>query len=150
MDSTAKSYSGIMELEYRKYLSLVVLVFQNTALVLTMRYSRTVEGAIYLASTAVVLTELLKFIVCFFMVLYNNQLDLSSTLGLLKLELVDKYNETLKVSVPSILYTIQNNLLYVALTHLDAATFQVCIYSLYENIVPSSHKGIYSHGSHFY
>lgn len=114
-----------MEPDYRKYLSLVVLVFQNTALVLTLRYSRTVEGEIYLASTAVVLTELLKFAVCFCMVFYDNQLDLGSTLGLLKSEIVDNYTETIKVSVPSILYTIQNNLLYVALTYLDAATFQV-------------------------
>lgn len=114
-----------MEPDYRKYLSLVVLVLQNTALVLTLRYSRTVEGEIYLASTAVVLTELLKFAVCFCMVFYDNQLDLGSTLGLLKSEIVDNYTETIKVSVPSILYTIQNNLLYVALTYLDAATFQV-------------------------
>ena len=33
--------------------------------------------------------------------------------------------EILKLSVPSFLYTVQNNLLYYALSHLDAATFQV-------------------------
>lgn len=34
--------------------------------------------------------------------------------------------EILKVSIPSLVYTVQNNLLYFALTHLDAATYQVC------------------------
>jgi UDP-sugar transporter A1/2/3 len=33
--------------------------------------------------------------------------------------------ELLKLGIPSILYCVQNNLLYYALSHLDAATFQV-------------------------
>jgi hypothetical protein len=33
--------------------------------------------------------------------------------------------ETLKMAVPSLVYAVQNNLGYVALTNLDAATFQV-------------------------
>lgn len=49
-----------------KYLSLSVLVFQTTSLVLTMRYSRTLQedGPRYLASSAVVLAELLKILTC--------------------------------------------------------------------------------------
>lgn len=49
-----------------KYLSLGVLVFQTTSLVLTMRYSRTLQedGPRYLASSAVVLAELLKILTC--------------------------------------------------------------------------------------
>ena len=34
--------------------------------------------------------------------------------------------EILKVSVPSFLYVVQNNLLYLALSNLDAVTYQVC------------------------
>ena len=37
--------------------------------------------------------------------------------------------EIVKVSVPSFVYTVQNNLLYFALSHLDAATYQVCYQS---------------------
>ena len=33
--------------------------------------------------------------------------------------------DCLKVSVPAIVYMLQNNLLYVALSNLEAATFQV-------------------------
>lgn len=109
-----------------KYISLVILVAQNAALVLTMRYSRLVtDGKMYLASTAVVLTEFMKFVICLSMIFYNSNFDLDKTTKLLYLEIIVKGYETLKVSVPSLLYTIQNNLLFVALTHLNAATFQV-------------------------
>lgn len=49
-----------------KYLSLGVLVFQTTSLVLTMRYSRTLQGdgPRYLASSAVVVAEFLKILTC--------------------------------------------------------------------------------------
>ena len=40
-------------------------------------------------------------------------------------EVISQPGEILKLSVPSLLYTVQNNLLYFALSHLDAATFQV-------------------------
>jgi len=40
-------------------------------------------------------------------------------------EVVKRPMETLKMIVPSGLYTMQNNLLYSALTNLDAATYQV-------------------------
>ncbi len=37
-----------------------------------------------------------------------------------------KPRELLMLSVPSLLYTLQNNLLYIALANLDAAIYQVC------------------------
>lgn len=44
---------------------------------------------------------------------------------LMKEEVVHKPLETLKLAIPAGIYTLQNNLLYVALSNLDAATYQV-------------------------
>ncbi len=112
-----------------KYASLVVLVVQNTALVLALRYSRVanIDGRpLYIASTAVVMTELTKFIISLCVYFYTNDCNFSETISSLYKEILDELNDTLKLSVPAILYTIQNNLLFVALSNLDAATFQVC------------------------
>lgn len=45
--------------------------------------------------------------------------------SILRQEIVHKPVETLKLAIPSGIYTLQNNLLYVALSNLDAATYQV-------------------------
>lgn len=102
-----------------------MLVLQNTFLVVFMRYSRTVSGPLYASSTAVASMECLKFVTCLLVIAY----DKGSVTGLfknIKDEIFDKPIEILKLSVPSLVYTIQNNLLYFALSHLDAATYQVC------------------------
>ncbi|XP_049603814.1 solute carrier family 35 member A3b isoform X2 [Syngnathus scovelli] len=110
-----------------KYLSLGVLVLQTTSLVLTMRYSRTLkeDGPRYLASSAVVSAEVMKIIVCTLLVFMENNLSVRAMKQLLKEEIVSKPLETLKLAIPAGIYTLQNNLLYVALSNLDAATYQV-------------------------
>ncbi|XP_068995657.1 solute carrier family 35 member A3b isoform X2 [Embiotoca jacksoni] len=109
-----------------KYMSLGVLVVQTTSLVLTMRYSRTLkeDGPRYLASSAVVSAEVLKIIACMFLVFMENNYSLQGMNQLLN-EVVNKPVETMKLAVPAGIYTLQNNLLYVALSNLDAATYQV-------------------------
>ncbi|XP_034742935.1 solute carrier family 35 member A3b [Etheostoma cragini] len=106
-----------------KYLSLWVLVLQTTSLVLTMRYSRTLkeDGPRYLASSAVVSAEVLKIFTCTLLVFIENNFSVQ----LLKEEIVNKPMETMKLAIPAVIYTLQNNLLYVALSNLDAATYQV-------------------------
>ncbi|XP_037131153.1 solute carrier family 35 member A3b isoform X1 [Syngnathus acus] len=110
-----------------KYLSLGVLVLQTTSLVLTMRYSLTLkeDGPRYLASSAVVSAEVMKIIVCTLLVFMENNLSVRAMKQLLKEEIVSKPLETMKLAIPAGIYTLQNNLLYVALSNLDAATYQV-------------------------
>lgn len=45
--------------------------------------------------------------------------------SILRQEIFNKPKETLKLAIPSGIYTLQNNLLYLALSNLDAATYQV-------------------------
>ncbi|KAK4521003.1 DNA-binding transcription factor [Mucor velutinosus] len=113
-----------------KYLSLIILVVQNSALILVMRYTRAnvEEDKLYLASTAVVMSEVIKSIVCL-VVLYlapeSRKRSLKRLTSLLNRELILNWRETAKLAFPAALYLIQNNLQYVAASNLDAATFQV-------------------------
>lgn len=70
--------------------------------------------------------EMVKLVTCLLVIL--NQLEGSTfrLLHTLRREVVGKPFELLKLSVPSLLYMIQNNLLYFALSNLDATPYQVC------------------------
>uniref|UniRef100_H3CQW7 Solute carrier family 35 member A3b n=2 Tax=Tetraodon nigroviridis TaxID=99883 RepID=H3CQW7_TETNG len=112
---------------WKMYMSLGVLVLQTTSLVLTMRYSRTLieDGPRYLASSAVVSAEVLKIFICALLVFVENGFGVQAMYQLLREEIVNKPGETMKLAIPAGIYTLQNNLLYVALSNLDAATYQV-------------------------
>ncbi|GIY06729.1 hypothetical protein CDAR_578211 [Caerostris darwini] len=110
-----------------KYVSLAVLVLQTTAIVLVLRYSRTVpqNGPRYLASTTILISEILKIISCLIVLCFECGWSLTNLRCLLIQEVLKKPVETLKLVVPALLYTVQNNLLFIALSVLDAATYQV-------------------------
>lgn len=110
-----------------KHLSLVILLLQNSTLVLMMRYSRVnvqPDQPMYLASTAVFFAELIKLLACVFVLAYKTK-SIARTSYILRKEIIEQPQEILKMLVPSGLYALQNNLLYVALSNLEAATFQV-------------------------
>ncbi|EDV28018.1 UDP-N-acetylglucosamine transporter [Trichoplax sp. H2] len=110
-----------------RVISLVVLTLQTTIFVLILRYSRTSQAGAtrYLSSTAVLLAEIVKIIINMFMIHYNNNFNFSKSISNIRREILSKPLDTLKVSVPALLYTVQNNLLFLALSNLDAATYQV-------------------------
>ncbi|TFK55139.1 hypothetical protein OE88DRAFT_1653815 [Heliocybe sulcata] len=134
-----------------KYVSLVTLAVQNALLTIIMHYSRvsTAPSRTYSAAAAVLLNELLKGFIS--LVIAFVRLDRQehtpdapkTTLSISGVtifrtchprNLMSKFRrlgrevfspDCWKLSIPSILYVIQNNLQYVAASNLDAATFQV-------------------------
>lgn len=106
-----------------KYLSLVTLTVQNAALSLTMRAARTQEDQ-FSTSVAVTVSEILKLVTCILLVIYEEG-TLKAAIRSIKTNVIDNYVDSMKVAIPSLVYYIQNNLLYVGSTHLDAATCQV-------------------------
>ncbi|KAK0239963.1 nucleotide-sugar transporter-domain-containing protein [Armillaria nabsnona] len=134
-----------------KYISLVTLAVQNSALTIIMHYSRvsTPPSQAYSAATAVLMNEILKGVIS--LVFAFSRIDASPPLSIpvsvspepsksgflrscrpsLLLVRVKKLCAELfspdcwKLSIPAILYVIQNNLQYVAASNLEAATFQV-------------------------
>ncbi|KAL3900541.1 MAG: hypothetical protein SGCHY_001272 [Lobulomycetales sp.] len=111
-----------------KWVSLAALVVQNSALVLLMKQSLTVQspgGSRYAPASAVLVAECIKLAVCVGL----HMLTLSKT-GELSLEkmygdVLGKHSNYLAMSVPAVLYLFQNNLQYAGIGLLDAATFQV-------------------------
>lgn len=110
---------------FAKNLSLLALVFQNVALVLMVRHSRTVakteDSVSYIVSTAVVTAEVVKLVLNFTLELVLVKHDdgpWSILKGIFS-------RESIKLLVPSLLYVIQNNLLFVALGNLTVPVYQV-------------------------
>nr|CAG4638574.1 EOG090X098P [Cyclestheria hislopi] len=108
-----------------KYISLVTLTLQNAALGLSMRYARTRPGDMFLSSTAVLMSEVVKLFSCLWLVFREEGSTFRNLISALHSTIIKQPLDTLKVCVPSMVYVIQNNLLYVAASHLDAATYQV-------------------------
>ena len=105
-------------------MSTTQLVLQNASLVLLMRYSRTQSGPMYASSTAVLSGEFIKLFACLVIV----TLEQGGFKGLCDSLRAGVFNssEMIKICIPAGIYTLQNNVLYFALSRLDAATFMVC------------------------
>lgn len=126
LPSTAPTSAGC-KLATRDFV-LMLLVLQTTSIVLMMRYSKTrlsVDGGPpYLNTAAVLFAEILKLPLCLLMGAHSlgGARELSM---LLRDEVVYNKCDTIKCAVPAVAFTLQNNLLFVALANLDAPTYQV-------------------------
>eukprot|EP01126_Amoeba_proteus_P045399 TRINITY_DN5078_c0_g2_i3.p1 TRINITY_DN5078_c0_g2~~TRINITY_DN5078_c0_g2_i3.p1 ORF type:complete len:294 (+),score=26.82 TRINITY_DN5078_c0_g2_i3:122-1003(+) len=94
--------------------------YSNSSLVLLLRYSR-VTGERYFVSTTIAVAEVIKVITCIFIIRFQEH----EAWKLMYHHIFASPMELIKVAFPSILYAIQNNLLFYALTHLQAPHYQV-------------------------
>lgn len=117
-----------------KYVSLLTLVIQNSALILSMRYTRASVPAdkLYLASTAVLMSEVIKTLVCLVVVyrlLPSHGRSLRKLYNFLYRELVINWKETIKLALPAILYLIQvisNAVVYTKAHHQNSEQSSIC------------------------
>jgi len=114
-----------------KYVSLVSLTLQTSGQVFVIKWARatsTVPGSggevAYLASSVVLFTEVLKTAVSCFLVMQDSG-GISNGIGTLRTHFTRSYVETLKVSVPALLYTVQNNMMFFSLSKLTMGVQQV-------------------------
>jgi len=78
----------------------------------------------YVVSVAVLFAELLKLVFCLCVLLIKEG-GPCSALALLDADIWQRKMDTLKVAVPALCYTLQNNLQFVAASHLGAELLQL-------------------------
>ncbi|CAF1053243.1 unnamed protein product [Rotaria magnacalcarata] len=109
---------------FMKYVSLVALTLQNALSILLLRYVRTVPGERFIKSTAVITSEFQKTILSILLLIHEER-NVIAAFKLIYNKIVRQPYDTFKTGIPALLYTLQNNLLFIAISNLDAATFQV-------------------------
>ena len=107
-----------------KYGCLFALTVQNVMSILLLRYVRTTPGPRFINSTAVFLSEVQKMLISLIFFLYNER-HISQGLRTIYEKIIGQPKDTVKMGFLALLYTLQNNLLFIAISNLDAATFQV-------------------------
>eukprot|EP00057_Strongylocentrotus_purpuratus_P005365 XP_003730797.1 PREDICTED: CMP-sialic acid transporter isoform X1 [Strongylocentrotus purpuratus] len=104
---------------------LLVLTLNATGYILLIRYTRSRDDVpMYFSTTTVLLSECSKLSISLILLIKEHK----SVVGMIR----DVYHnvlcnpsDTFKMCIPSIIYALQNNLAFVALSNLDAATYQV-------------------------
>lgn len=85
----------------------------------------------FFTSAAVLLMEVSKTLLCLGIILCTERTRCVQTFSTSRFpsklfaNILGRPLDTLKTSIPAIAYSLQNNLLYVGVSHLDAATFSV-------------------------
>lgn len=71
------------------------------------------------------MSEVVKLLICLVVVYFEEGKSFTRFKNAINSNIVRQPIDTLKICVPSLIYVIQNNLLYLSASHLDAATYQV-------------------------
>ena len=109
-----------------------ILTLQATCYFTLVGYSRQRDTEMYFSSTVVFMSENVKLLVSLGVIFSKTNTAAEFLPFLWKTTLQDP-TEVVKLTVPAFLYTMQNNLLYVAMSHLDVVTFQVSCFVQYWN-----------------
>jgi len=122
-DATDASDAESTVSQFIRMFVLTVLTFQNCSLMMVTSYSRSLPGKKYLTSTAVLMGEIVKTVVVLGVLLYQH--GFSGMGVVIRDEICGKVKETSRYAVPSIFYTLQNNLWYYSMDNLDPVTAAV-------------------------
>lgn len=108
-----------------KLYCLTVMTLVAATYTVSLRYTRTItSGDMYFSTTAVCITEVIKLILSLGMLSKETGSPIRLKNALVE-HIFSSPKELLKLSVPSVVYAIQNNMAFLALSNLDAAVYQV-------------------------
>uniref|UniRef100_A0A914ZC72 Uncharacterized protein n=1 Tax=Panagrolaimus superbus TaxID=310955 RepID=A0A914ZC72_9BILA len=106
-----------------KYVGIILLTVQQASMPLMVRSTRyRKENDVFITTVNVFIMEVVKLTVCS-AILIGKDKSITKFINSLKTAIFEDIGETLKICIPSIIYILQNNLYYIALTNLEATTF---------------------------
>ncbi|KAH8581874.1 nucleotide-sugar transporter [Cryptosporidium sp. chipmunk genotype I] len=111
-----------------KYVALFCLIIQTVAVIFFMRVSRirrSENDELYFNSCAVVMSEILKLFCSLLIILYSNNFNIVEFFNTLRFEVFNSFKSNVLVGIPGLLYVVQNNLLFIALSNLSGAVYHV-------------------------
>ncbi|XP_074166432.1 CMP-sialic acid transporter [Sminthopsis crassicaudata] len=107
-----------------KLYCLTVMTLVAAAYIIALRYTRTTDKELYFSTTAVCISEVIKLLLSVgILAKETGSVDRFKTS--LKENVLGSPKELMKLSVPSLVYAVQNNMAFLALSNLDAAVYQV-------------------------
>ncbi|KAI1720489.1 nucleotide-sugar transporter domain-containing protein [Ditylenchus destructor] len=108
-----------------KYVGMILLTLQQASMPLMARSARDREqNKVFITTVNVLFMELIKLGVCSAILIANDP-SIKRFLVSYRKAIVDDPVEMAKLCVASLIYTLQNNLYYIALSNLEATTFCV-------------------------
>jgi len=107
-----------------KWGALAIFIFQNAGVVLLMKLSRNVPGTPYSTRVAVLVQEGVKLLLSMGLYMHETGGPLEA-IRAIRADLRENAMEWVQLGIPAVLYTVQNNCLFIGLSHLDAAVAHV-------------------------
>ncbi|KAJ3220627.1 hypothetical protein HK099_004143, partial [Clydaea vesicula] len=110
--------------QLQKFLALFFLVIQTSSISLLLRYSFVSTSTPYLKSSSIFFSELFKFCIASLVLVFRNDFDYLKLSKIFFNDVMDQKQNYIMV-IPALIYALQNNLLFIAISNLEPATFQI-------------------------